>query len=128
MTDQAFDAEPGARFDPEAAAACVVDALRPQADADRATQAKRYLKSDLEFLGVSVPAIRQAVIEKARKYPGLGRDDAAAWGTGAVARTRARAADRRHRGAPPARRAAPLRAASPRTGYALKARFREVSG
>jgi 3-methyladenine DNA glycosylase AlkD len=79
VTDQASDAEPGARFDPEAAAARVVGALRPQADPARATQAKRYLKSDLEFLGVSVPAIRQAVTERARKYPGLGRDDAVAW-------------------------------------------------
>jgi DNA alkylation repair enzyme len=68
VTDQASDAEPGARFDPEAAAACVVGVLRPQADADRAAQTRRYLKSDLEFLGVSVPAIRQAVTEKARNY------------------------------------------------------------
>ena len=36
VTYQVSDAEPGTRFDPEAAAACVVGALRPQADADRA--------------------------------------------------------------------------------------------
>lgn len=31
------------------------------ADAERAGQARRYLKSDLDFLGVSVPGIRSAV-------------------------------------------------------------------
>ncbi len=84
MTDQAeadaaHGAEADAAFDPEAAAACVIGAMRPLADADRAVQEKRYLKSDLEFLGVSLPAIRQAVTEKARAYPGLGRADAIAW-------------------------------------------------
>jgi hypothetical protein len=47
-------------FDAAAAASQVVTALLPQADSERAGQAKRYLKSDLDFLGVSVPAIRSA--------------------------------------------------------------------
>jgi hypothetical protein len=44
----------------------VVTALLTQADSERARQAKRYLKSDLDFLGVSVPAIRSAVRDVAR--------------------------------------------------------------
>ena len=39
-------------FDAEAAAARVVAALIPLADAERATAARQYLKSDLDFLGV----------------------------------------------------------------------------
>ena len=54
-------------------------ALRPLADPERAGQAKRYLKSDLAFLGVSVPGIRAAVIEADRSLRGLGRDEALAW-------------------------------------------------
>ena len=53
-------------FDAAAAASQVVTALLPQADGERARQAKRYLKSDLDFLGVSVPAIRSAVRDVAR--------------------------------------------------------------
>jgi hypothetical protein len=45
-------------FDAAAAARQVVAALLPQADSERAGQARRYLNSDLDFLGVSVPAIR----------------------------------------------------------------------
>jgi len=66
-------------FDAEAATARVVEAMLPQADAGRAAQARRYLKSDLDFLGVSVPGIRHAVTETARSHPGLPRDDALAW-------------------------------------------------
>ena len=47
MTRQAFDAD--------TAAARVVEAMRPLASATRAVQEKRYLKSDLDFLGVGVP-------------------------------------------------------------------------
>ncbi len=44
MTGSALDA--GSAFDPEAAAARVAEALLPLADAARAGQEKRYLKSD----------------------------------------------------------------------------------
>jgi 3-methyladenine DNA glycosylase AlkD len=71
------DLEPA--FDPETAAAAVMAALLPLADADRAGQAKRYLKSDLDFLGVSVPGIRSAVTGTARSRPGPGRDGVLAW-------------------------------------------------
>ena len=66
-------------FDAETAAARVVEAMLPLADAARAAQEKRYLKSDLDFLGVAVPGIRRAVTETARSYQGLPRDDALAW-------------------------------------------------
>jgi Predicted DNA alkylation repair enzyme len=56
-----------------------VTALLPQADSERAGQAKRYLKSDLDFLGVSVPAIRSAVRDVARTHRELDRDGALAW-------------------------------------------------
>jgi 3-methyladenine DNA glycosylase AlkD len=42
-------------------------------------QASRYLKSDLDFLGVSVPGIRAVVTEADRSRPGLGRPEALAW-------------------------------------------------
>ena len=60
----------------DAEAARVVQAMLPLASAERAAQAKAYLKSDLEFLGVTVPDIRRAVKEA---DPGLGRDGALAW-------------------------------------------------
>jgi 3-methyladenine DNA glycosylase AlkD len=66
-------------FDAETAAARVIEAMRPLADATRAAQEKRYLKSSLDFLGVGVPGIRRAVTETARSHPGLTRDDALAW-------------------------------------------------
>ena len=66
-------------FDADAAASQVVTALLPQADSERARQAKRYLKSDLDFLGVSVPGIRSAVTATARAAPDPGRDGALAW-------------------------------------------------
>jgi hypothetical protein len=43
-------------FEAETAAAQVVAALLPLADPERAAQASRYLKSDLDFLGVRCPA------------------------------------------------------------------------
>jgi DNA alkylation repair enzyme len=72
-------AEPAGGFAPAAAAARVVAAMAPLADAERAAQAKAYLKSDLDFLGVSVPGIRQAVTAEARGWPELGRDGVLAW-------------------------------------------------
>ena len=70
---------PSPVFDAEAAAARVVAALLPLADPERAVQASRYLKSDLDFLGVSVPGVRAVVTEADRARPGLGRDEALAW-------------------------------------------------
>jgi 3-methyladenine DNA glycosylase AlkD len=66
-------------LDAETAAAQVVAALLPLADPERAAQASRYLKSDLDFLGVSVPAIRAVITEADRARPGLGRDQALGW-------------------------------------------------
>jgi hypothetical protein len=48
-------------FDPEAAARAVTEALLPLGVPDRDVQEKRYLKSDLEFLGVAVPDMRRVV-------------------------------------------------------------------
>ena len=83
---------PSPVFDAEAAAAQVVAALLPFADPERAVQASRYLKSDLDFLGVSVPGIRAVVTKADRARPGLGRDEALAW---ARALWRARVHERR---------------------------------
>jgi 3-methyladenine DNA glycosylase AlkD len=69
----------GTGFDAEAAAADVVAALRPLADPERAAGTRKYLKSDLDFLGVTVPGIRAVVAEAARSRPGLGREEALAW-------------------------------------------------
>ena len=66
-------------FDADTAAAAVMAAMLPLADAERAGQAKRYLKSDLDFLGVSVPDIRAAVTGTARSGPDPGRAGALAW-------------------------------------------------
>jgi 3-methyladenine DNA glycosylase AlkD len=79
VTTAPSEAEPAGGFDPQTAAARVVAAMRGLAGAERAAQAKAYLKSDLDFLGVSVPGIRQAVITEARRCPGLDRDGALAW-------------------------------------------------
>jgi 3-methyladenine DNA glycosylase AlkD len=68
-----------AAFDAAAAVSQVVTALLTQADSERARQAKRYLKSDLDFLGVSVPDIRSAVTGTARSGPDPGRAGALAW-------------------------------------------------
>jgi hypothetical protein len=54
-------------FDPEAAALAVAESLRPLGTPERAAQEKRYLKSDLEFLGVTVPDLRKAVGWAARE-------------------------------------------------------------
>jgi hypothetical protein len=84
--------------DAETAAGQVVAALLPLADAQRAGQARRYLKSDLDFLGVSVPAIRSAVTDVARSDRELDRDGALAWARALWREPRARAPDRGHRG------------------------------
>ena len=69
----------GRGFDADEAATAVAAALRSVGTAERAAQEKRYLKSDLEFLGVTVPDMRRVVRAAARGYPGLGRGDAVAW-------------------------------------------------
>ena len=66
-------------FDAELAAERVVAALRPLASAERAVAEMAYLKSDLAFLGVGVPAVRAAVTDAARGYGDLGRDAVLAW-------------------------------------------------
>jgi len=66
-------------FDADVAARAVAEALRPLGTPERAAQEKRYLKSDLEFLGVTVPDMRRVVRAAAREYPGLGRGEAVAW-------------------------------------------------
>jgi len=58
-------------FDPEGAALAVADALRAAGTADRAAREKRYLKSELEFFGVTVPEIRRVVKAAVRDRPGL---------------------------------------------------------
>jgi 3-methyladenine DNA glycosylase AlkD len=66
-------------FDPERAALAVAGALRAAGTADRAAQEKRYLKSELEFFGVTVPEMRRVVKAAVRAYPGLGAAELVAW-------------------------------------------------
>jgi 3-methyladenine DNA glycosylase AlkD len=66
-------------FNPEAAAAAVARALRAAGTAGRAEQEKRYLKSELEFFGVTVPELRRVVKAAARDYPGLDEAGMVAW-------------------------------------------------
>jgi 3-methyladenine DNA glycosylase AlkD len=49
------------------------DALRAAGSADRARSEKRYLKSDLEFLGTPVPSIRAIVRDWKRSHPDISR-------------------------------------------------------
>ena len=49
--------------------------LRGLGTAARAAQEKRYLKSDLEHLGVTVPALRKVVVAFLRAQPDLDRED-----------------------------------------------------
>jgi 3-methyladenine DNA glycosylase AlkD len=66
-------------FDADTPALLVDGALRPLGTRERAEQEKRYLKSDLEFFGVSVPDLRRVVKEAVKGYPGLDGQAAAAW-------------------------------------------------
>jgi 3-methyladenine DNA glycosylase AlkD len=74
-------------FDPDAAAATLTQALRSFGSTERAAREKRYLKSDLEFIGVAVPDIRRVVKSAVREHlaangkPGvrLDRETAMAW-------------------------------------------------
>lgn len=66
-------------FDPEAAALAVTDGLRPLGTRERAAQEKRYLKSDLDFLGVTVPDLRRVVKAAVRGHQGLDAPGMVAW-------------------------------------------------
>lgn len=48
--------------------------LRAVGTPERAAQEKRYLKSDLEHLGVSVPTLRKTVSQLLREHPALAHD------------------------------------------------------
>ena len=49
--------------------------LRAVGTPERAAQEKRYLKSDLEHLGATVPAMRRVVVAFRRAHPELGHDE-----------------------------------------------------
>ena len=66
-------------FDPEEAALAVAEALRAMGTAERAAQEKRYLKSELEFYGVTVPELRRVVTAAVRGYPGWTGRALVAW-------------------------------------------------
>ena len=66
-------------FEPEAAALAVAEALRAVGTAERAVQEMRYLKSVLEFFGVTVPEMRRVVTGAVRGYPGLDGAGMVAW-------------------------------------------------
>ncbi len=79
-------------FDAEGAARAVADALRAVGTEERAAQEKRYLKSELEFFGVTVPELRRVVKAAVRAYPGLDAAGMVGW---AVALWRAPVHERR---------------------------------
>jgi hypothetical protein len=54
--------------------ATVVSQLQGVATAERAEREKAYLRSELEFLGAAVPAIRQAATAVHRGHPALPHD------------------------------------------------------
>jgi 3-methyladenine DNA glycosylase AlkD len=66
-------------FDAGTAASTVHELLRPFGTKERAEQEKRYLKSDLEFIGVTMPDLRRVVKETLKGYPGLDQRAAVAW-------------------------------------------------
>jgi 3-methyladenine DNA glycosylase AlkD len=65
----------GVSFDPDRAARELEAELRSRGDPVRAIQEKRYLKSEREHFGVTVPGIRAAVVGWAQGRPGLARPD-----------------------------------------------------
>lgn len=76
-----------ASVDPEAVIASVAARLRAVATPERAEHEKAYLRSDLDFLGASVPEVRTAARDVHRQLPGLTHDDLlalvdACWGMG----------------------------------------------
>lgn len=63
-----------ARFDLPAVLAALERELRAAGTPARAVQEKRYLKSELEHFGASMPAIRQAATAVRRAHPELPRE------------------------------------------------------
>lgn len=57
-------------FDARAAAEGIVAELRSLGTPERAGQEKRYLKSELDFLGVPLPDVRRVVKAKIKQHPG----------------------------------------------------------
>jgi 3-methyladenine DNA glycosylase AlkD len=53
------------------------DQLRAEADSDRATGEKAYLKSDRDFLGVSVPGVRKIIKQTLKAHGALDHDETA---------------------------------------------------
>jgi 3-methyladenine DNA glycosylase AlkD len=62
-----------AAIDPEALVGELRRRVAAQGTAARASQERRYLKSDLEFLGAGMPVIRREAKALARREPQLGR-------------------------------------------------------
>ncbi len=60
---------------PEAIVTELTDELRADAMPERAEKEKAYLKSDLDFLGATVPAIRRAAKALHRQHPDLSHDE-----------------------------------------------------
>ena len=65
-------------MDAPAAARAIEERLRTEAVPGRAEGAKRYLKSDLDFLGVPVPGIRTTIARWSRAQGDVSRRDAIA--------------------------------------------------
>jgi hypothetical protein len=57
----------------------IIERLRPFGSPERAVQEKRYLKSELDFLGVPLPDLRRVVTAAVREYRDLGHDELAGW-------------------------------------------------
>jgi 3-methyladenine DNA glycosylase AlkD len=66
-------------FDPVPVADAIVDALHQLGEPRRAAQEKRYLKSELDFLGVPLADVRRVVTAASRRHPDLTRDEIVAW-------------------------------------------------
>ena len=65
-------------MDPAAAARSIEEQLRAQGTPERAAGSRRYLKSDLDFVGVPVPAVRAAIAGWSRAQGDVSRQDAIA--------------------------------------------------
>ena len=65
-------------MNPAAAARSIEEQLRAQGTAERAAGSKRYLKSDLDFIGVPVPAVRTAIAHWSRAHGEVSRQEAIA--------------------------------------------------
>jgi 3-methyladenine DNA glycosylase AlkD len=79
MSDARVMSDARGTFDARAAAESLAEELRALGTPERAAQEKRYLKSELEFFGVSVPDLRRVVRAAARRYPEMDREAAVAW-------------------------------------------------